>query len=179
MQKRILLLLTLIGIFTSFNCIAENNPLTPPKSLSASSKDESTNWILALLFTGKKVAIQSEMSQLYEDGLQGFVVVPKAANDIKVAIIDKNGIAIQIINLGYIKTPGLAQFKWDGRNSNGSQNMLGFYNLKAHAIIDGKTISLSTAGVSQVTSTSIIDDKLVLNLDGMGGIGLKDVIRIL
>jgi len=130
---------------------------------------------------GKKVEVPSGISPLTkEDGLSGSVLVPGPANNITVTIKNEAGDVVKELALDPASTGGLVEFKWDGVKADGSTAEPGYYKIAATANVDGKQINIDTAGAFRVNSvaTNQMTGELILNVDGLGGIGLKDIIKI-
>lgn len=130
---------------------------------------------------GKRVAVASHTAQLDEkDGLNGSVVVPGEASEITVQVQDENKKVVKTITLP-ASSNGLVDFHWDGKDAEGKMMKDGFYNISAKATIAGKSQEIPTAGFFKVNSVTIDrqNGSLILNLDGMGGLGMDSIIKIL
>ncbi|RDI39957.1 flagellar hook assembly protein FlgD [Aquicella lusitana] len=141
-----------------------------------------TQLLTATQMIGKKVEVPSGISPLTkEEGLSGSVMLPAAATDIKVTIKDEAGKVVKELTLEPAKTGGLVEFKWDGLKDDGTMYDPGYYQISAKAVIDGKETPINTAGAFKIKSvaTNQMTGELILNVDGLGGLGLNDIIKIL
>lgn len=148
--------------------------------LSAMNKDEINTWLLSILMVGKKVEVQSTVSELRSrKGLSGSVLVPQAATNLQVTISDSHT-TYRTINLGNVDAPRLIDFTWDGTLQNGASVSPGTYNISASAMINGTPTTLVTAGDFKVRSVAVDDtNHAILNVHGLGSVTLDDVIKVL
>ncbi|MEO8400427.1 MAG: FlgD immunoglobulin-like domain containing protein [Gammaproteobacteria bacterium] len=131
---------------------------------------------------GKKVQIPSAIAPLVaEEGLSGSVFLPAPATSVSVTIKDATGATVRTIECPASPTGGLLDFKWDGKNSDGKQLNPDFYNISATAMIGGKSIPVHTAGAFTVKSVALNQKTggVILNVDGLGGTDMGDIIKIL
>lgn len=130
---------------------------------------------------GKRVAVASEVSPLSEkDGLKGSIVVPPGVNNVAVNIMDQNNTLVKKMMVP-ITGSGVVDFSWDGKNEAGEAMKPGFYKIAANGQIKGKDESLPTAGFFNVNSVTMDRQSsgVVLNVDGLGGIGMNEIIKYL
>lgn len=180
MMKKIVCLIasTFFATSISYADINSANTVTEFKPVVSKNDDEVKSLIFAFLI-GRKVAVPAVTSALYEhESLSGLVLVSDAASEITVSITDQEGNLLKTMNLGAKKGTGLAEFKWDGCDLNGRLHQPGLYTISAAAVINGKQRKLSTAGIFKVDSISAATNNIVLNLDGVGGVRLQDLVRI-
>lgn len=134
---------------------------------------------------GKKVEYPAPngMTPLSEtDGLAGSALVTSPADNVKVTIKDATGNIVKTINLGSSATTGLVDFKWDGKSDDGkTKYKADFYQVTAEAIVSGKSTPIHTAGSFKVNSVSLNRSTggVNLNVEGIGGIGMSDIVKIL
>lgn len=130
---------------------------------------------------GKKVAVASEVAPLTEkQGLSGSVINPGYATQMAVEIKDSAGRIVKTINLP-ASNPGLVDFHWDGLGSNNEPLPADFYHLSAKAVINGETKEVPTAGIFNVDSVTMDrqTSNVILNVNGLGGTDMNDIIKIL
>lgn len=130
---------------------------------------------------GREVVVASDVSPLSEKtGLNGSVVVPEKAASVTVNIKDKENKVVKTIDLPVSGT-GVVDFHWDGLNANGEPMENAFYSISASANVNGKTEELPTAGYFKVNSVTMDrqTSNVVLNLEGLGGVGVSDIIKFL
>jgi flagellar basal-body rod modification protein FlgD len=140
--------------------------------------------VTASQMIGKKVQVPAEVSPLTsKDGvgyLGGSVVVPASATNVTITIKDKDGKVVKTINKGG-STAGVVDFDWDGKDANDALLPNDFYKISAKAVIGGKERDIPTCGTFQIDSVAMnpANGAVFLNINGLGGIDLGDVIKIL
>lgn len=149
------------------------------KSLSANLG--SSQVLSAAQLVGKKVQVDSDSSTLVEGaGLSSALVLPSNVEKATVTIRDASDNVVRVLDLGP-KNSGMVDFVWDGRDTNNNPMPPGPYKISGTGIVDGDSISVPVTGVFNVSSVSL--DKngkgVLLNLDGLGSVGLDEVIRIM
>jgi flagellar basal-body rod modification protein FlgD len=130
---------------------------------------------------GKKVQVVNELSSLVAgENLKGSVVLPKPVDHISVTIKDMNNRVVKTIELG-ASDSGVVDFSWDGLDASGNASAPGYYKMSASSVINGEAVALPTAGTFQVNSVALDrnGDGVILNLEGIGGVNMKDLIKIL
>lgn len=140
-----------------------------------------TQVLSASQLIGKKVQVPNEMSPLVaNEGLFGSVVLPKDVENVTITIRDLNDKVVKTIELGSSEQ-GVVDFSWDGMDANNNLSAPGFYKISAASLINGANVAIPTAGTFKVNSVAL--DKngngVILNLDGIGGINMKDLIKIM
>jgi flagellar basal-body rod modification protein FlgD len=142
--------------------------------------------VQATQLIGKKVAIVSEKAPLnYSadgkiEGLDGSVILPAASNGATVEIKDANNKVVRTITLP-ASNSGLQDFHWDGMDAEGKPMPKDYYTISAKANINGNTEDVYTAGVFRINSVTMDrqTSQVILNVDGMGGMDMGDIIKIL
>lgn len=130
---------------------------------------------------GKTVAVASDQSPLIENqGLNGSVIVPGNASEITVEIKDKGGNLVKTVNLSGASS-GIVDFHWDGMNSENKPMAPDFYSISAKAKIGGNEQAIYTAGNFKINSVTMDrqNSSVILNVDGLGGMDMSDIIKIL
>jgi flagellar basal-body rod modification protein FlgD len=129
---------------------------------------------------GKHVVIPTSSVPLVKDeGMSGALNVPPGATNIKVSIKDAAGNTIKTVECGSVATGGLVDFKWDGMGDNGKTYDPAFYSISAMANVKDQAISVPTAGAFKVNSVGLDKNGVVLNVDGLGGQSMSQIIKIL
>lgn len=140
---------------------------------------------------GKQVQMLSGQAHMVVSGvdehkvgkLSGSALLQSPATNVKVSITDSSGKTVMTKNLGPCTSAkgGLMDFEWDGKNDKGELQPDGFYGISASAEIDGKTVKLRTAGAFDVKSVAANPEngKLIINVDGLGGRGLSEILKIM
>jgi len=141
--------------------------------------------VSATQLIGKRVAIVSDKSPLETGadgklGLDGSAIVPGNASDITIEIKDSSNKVVKTIKLP-ASSSGVVDFHWDGLDADGKPMPTDFYNISAKATIDGQSKDIYTAGFFKVNSVTMDrqTSTVILNVDGMGGMDMGDIIKIL
>jgi len=161
------------------NLSASHNMELAVKSLNTNLG--ATQVLSASQLVGKKVQVVNEMGSLVEGkGLQGSVVLPKDVDKVTVTIRDLNDKVVKEIEMG-ASTNGVVDFDWNGLDASGNPCASGFYKLSASAVVGGVTAAIPTAGAFTVNSVALgrNGEGVILNLDGVGGVNMSDLIKIM
>jgi flagellar basal-body rod modification protein FlgD len=142
--------------------------------------------VSATQLIGKRVAIASEKSPLVYNadgtpqGLDGSIVLPKASTGCKIEIKDSANKVVATLNLP-ASGSGVQDFHWDGKGADGKPLPADFYTITANAKIDGQDQRVYTAGVFKINSVTMDrqTSAVILNVDGMGGMDMGDIIKIM
>lgn len=152
------------------------------KTVENLSENMGSSQILeAARLVGEHVQVASETCPLVKDeGLKGAVVAPKGVDKVEVTIRDSHDKIVKTINLDVL-SDGVIDFSWDGVDSTGQQMAAGYYKISANTTLDGKSITLPTAGTFKVNSVALdrTGKGVILNVDGLGGVNMKDIIKIM
>lgn len=152
------------------------------KAVATLNNNLGANQVLAASqLVGKKVQVANELSPLVaNEGMKGSVVLPEAADNITVTIRDQNNKVVKTVDLGSSEA-GVADFTWDGLDAENKASAPGFYKMSASAVINGQSVAIPTAGTFNVNSVALDrnGNGVILNLDGIGGMNMKDLIKIL
>ncbi|NMH65537.1 flagellar hook assembly protein FlgD [Shewanella salipaludis] len=130
---------------------------------------------------GRKVLIPSDVgySSSEDPGIKGVISTPAPMQDIKISVEDESG---QLIKTFIVdgREGGNIDVSWDGLDKNGVPVKEGNYSFKASGSVDGKAQELAVSTYSHVSSVSLgtASTGAILNLRGMGGIKLADVLAV-
>lgn len=141
-----------------------------------------TELLHATNMIGKKVEVPSGMSPLVKDeGLSGALLLPGAAKDIKVTIRNDKNEVVKELMLEPTTSGGSVDFYWDGLKDDKTAYDPGYYKISASANINGNGVDLETLGAFKVKSVAsdYKSGEVIINVDALGGIGLKNIIKIL
>ena len=142
---------------------------------------QSSQALQASSMVGRTVVIPSEQAMVdTETGFTGQLVLPTASPAVSVNVYDAAGSLVAGIPLGAQET-GIHEFDWDGLDSSGNPLPAGKYRFEAQASINGESTQLATLLPANVDSVSLgvgHGGEMVLNLAGLGSIGLSDVFTI-
>ncbi|WP_115719249.1 flagellar hook assembly protein FlgD [Gallaecimonas mangrovi] len=135
----------------------------------------------ASTLVGQKVLIPTATGHLNQGGtMTGMVTSKDAAKNVVVRIEDKSGQLIKTINMGDLSS-GNNKIEWDGTTNSGQAAPEGSYTIKASGMVDDKRTDLnvaSYANVESVTLGSASSGGVLLNLKGLGGVKLSDVLEV-
>lgn len=134
---------------------------------------------------GKNVVLESGVSPLVKDPtsgasvMAGSVMVPAASSKVSVTVMDSSGNTVKTIDLGSAGQAGLMDFTWDGMDADGKVLPPDYYHISATANVDGSEVPARTAGSFKVNSVALDQSGVILNVDGLGGKSMGDLIKIL
>ena len=145
------------------------------------SSFQSSQALQASSMVGRTVVFPSDKAMVDPaSGFSGQLVLPQASPNVLVNVYDDAGSMVATVNLGTLET-GIHDFAWDGLDVSGNPLPAGKYKFEAQASINGETTQLATLLPANVDSVSLGVGKggeMVLNLAGLGSIGLSDVFTI-
>jgi flagellar basal-body rod modification protein FlgD len=130
---------------------------------------------------GREVLVPGSIATLAQGGtLSGAVDLPQSSGRVTVNIIDGSGSIVRQINLG-AHGKGLADFQWDGRNTDGTAAAAGVYTVQAQSI-DGNGVASASSTLINATVQSVTmgagQSGLTLSLQGLGDTPFNNVRRI-
>jgi flagellar basal-body rod modification protein FlgD len=131
---------------------------------------------------GKKVQLLNGLSPLSAaEGLGGSVVLPGDCRDVTVTIKDKSDKVVKTIKLGDNPASGLLDFSWNGMDEEGKALNPDFYKISAMATVNGQQTQLATTGTFKINSVGLDtkSDGVIINVDGIGGVKMEEIIKIL
>lgn len=141
-------------------------------SFSANQSLQAVNMIgHSVMVPGSALRLEQGM------GLAG-VDLPQSVDQVTVTIRDAAGSVVRNMDLGS-KPQGIAAFAWDGATDSGDAAADGIYSFSVSALQGSKKIDGSTLAVGQVNSVSPGKDGMLLDVSGLGVIGLTDVKKVL
>jgi flagellar basal-body rod modification protein FlgD len=128
---------------------------------------------------GRSVLLQADQGQLSEDGtISGLVTLDSSTPQMKLGIYDINGALVRSMPMGG-HASGAVSFAWDGLCDDGTMAAPGAYEVRAEALIDGKSTAVPTLIYNDVESVSLSSrGGVLLNLAGVGTAGLSEVYQI-
>lgn len=128
---------------------------------------------------GQKVLIPSDVA--YFDGekpVEGIVSLPQTGQDVAVRIKNEVGEVVHTIDMGQM-SQGQHGFEWDGTLPDGSKAPKGDYVIEASGRIGSEHEALPALSYASVESVSMGGAQgVVLNLESIGRVDLRDVIQI-
>jgi flagellar basal-body rod modification protein FlgD len=152
---------------TSFTTLS--NSLVQNQTMQASS------------LLGNTALVPSSTATLATAGatVTGAVAVPQTTSQVQVDIADSTGNVVQQINLG-AQQAGIANFSWNGTESNGAQAPAGQYTISAqvNGVAAGTNISTYVNGVIQSVTMGSGSTGMYVNVSGQGPVLLSNVAQI-
>lgn len=145
------------------------------------SSFQSSQALQASSLVGRTVVVPTDKAMVDpEAGFTGQLALPQASGAVRVNVYDEAGSVISTINLG-AQEGGIHEFTWDGTDASGNVLPAGKYRFEAQASVNGETVQLATLLPANVDSVSLgvgHGGEMVLNLAGLGSIGLSEVFSI-
>ncbi|PKG56536.1 flagellar hook assembly protein FlgD [Shewanella sp. Choline-02u-19] len=130
---------------------------------------------------GQKVLIPSDTGYISaeEPVIKGVVSTPETIKDLTVRVEDESGQLISTFQVDG-SAGGNVEVTWDGMGKNGEPVAEGSYTLKVTGKVDGKSEELPVSTYAHVTSVSLgtAATGAILNLRGVGGIKISDVLAV-
>ncbi|MEP6545848.1 MAG: flagellar hook capping FlgD N-terminal domain-containing protein [Gammaproteobacteria bacterium] len=152
---------------TSFGTLS--NSMSAGQALQASS------------LLGHQALVNSSTAQLAADGtVTGAVNVPQTTASVMLNIADSGGNIVRSIGLG-AQSAGLANYSWDGKQSNGSQAPAGTYTLSVTYAGQTKTSAAATTlvnGTVESVSMGAGSAGMTLNVAGVGSVAFSSLQQI-
>jgi len=152
---------------TSFSTLS--NSLVGNQALQASS------------LLGNTALVPSSTATLATAGatVTGAVAVPQTTSQVLVDIADSSGKVVQQINLG-AQPAGIANFSWNGTESNGSKAPAGQYAVSAqvNGVAAGTNVGTYINGVIQSVTMGAGTTGMYVNVAGQGPVLLSNVEQI-
>ncbi|WP_035385435.1 flagellar hook assembly protein FlgD [Ferrimonas futtsuensis] len=129
---------------------------------------------------GQKVLIPSDKA--VSDGaspVTGVISTPSGAQNMTMKVKDGAGQIVRTFEVP-VGNGGNVDFSWDGRNADGDALPEGTYSFTAEALVGGKTDTLPVFTYGHVSSVTLggANYDTVLNLRGVGGVKLSDVLAV-
>ncbi len=134
----------------------------------------------AAALVGRQVMVPVDMALMEPgQGQWGAADLAGSASDVVISVHDQSGALVRQMSLGP-RAPGLAEFRWDGRDDAGELAQAGVYEFRAQAHGAGRAEALGVYLAAGVDSVSLgnRDGSLTLHVDGLGEIDFSKVRRI-
>ena len=152
---------------TSFNGLSTS--LTSSQAMQASS----------LLGTQAMVTSSTASTTTAGTPVTGAVAVPQTTSSVIVNVLDSTGSLVKQISLGAQAT-GVANFTWDGTESNGSKAPAGTYSLAATVagVASSTPVTTYVSGTVDSVTMGAGGSGLTLNVAGVGSVPFANVEQI-
>lgn len=146
---------------------------------SMSTSLQSYQALQASTLVGRSVLLSSDSGLLDEGGsVEGMINLTSSTQQLNLGIYDQSGALVRREYMG-MQSSGTVPFEWDGLGDDGAPVAAGVYEVRAEALVDGKTAAMETLVYSDVESVSISSrGGVLLNLAGIGSADLSDVYQI-
>ncbi|WP_150300391.1 flagellar hook assembly protein FlgD [Pseudomonas profundi] len=142
---------------------------------------QSSQALQASSLVGRSVIVPTMNAMVdTQEGIEGQLALTQRSDNVSVNVYDEKGSLVSNVNMG-AKEAGMLDFKWDGKNGSGETLPAGKYKFEAQASINGENKQLATLLPANVDSVSLgmgQGGEMVLNLAGLGSIGLSEVLTI-
>lgn len=149
--------------------------------LNLNSVMSSSQALQASGLVGRKVLIPSDTGAITPESseIKGVVSTPEKIDTITIRIEDEAGQLIKTFDIDG-SAGGNVDVAWDGLDKNGEPVAEGSYSIKASGKVDGQSQDLPVSTYAHVTSVSLgtAATGAILNLRGIGGIKLSDVLAV-
>lgn len=126
---------------------------------------------------GHEVLVDGSALQLAAGVAGGAAQLPQTADQVTVKIYDANGNVVQTLALGE-QSAGIVEFVWDGSDSAGQTLADGKYSFTVTATADGEYVEATPLSLATVGSVAVQGGTVLLELPGMGEVGLDQVHQI-
>ncbi|GGB50240.1 flagellar hook assembly protein FlgD [Shewanella inventionis] len=130
---------------------------------------------------GRKVLIPSDTGAISAESssMNGVISTPSAIDTISVSVQDATGQVIKTFTVDG-SAGGNIDVSWDGLDKDGLPVEEGLYSIKASGKVDGESQDLAVSTYAHVSSVSLgtTATGAILNLRGVGGIKLSDVLAV-
>lgn len=171
---------------TMMQQISQLTGLSSAQSLAKSIESLKSSMGTSQLFeashlVGKEVQLLSGSFELGDKNkATGSVLVPNAVESVQVEISDKLGNVVRKLNLN-ATSEGVLDFEWDGLDESGKALPQDFYKIAATSNIGGQSIKMHTAGAFKVNSVALDREtgKVILNVNGLGGVSMDELVKIM
>lgn len=127
---------------------------------------------------GKHVLVPGNTLPLSGGQALGGAMLPEAADQVTVSVLDGSGNVIQSQQLGP-RDAGNVAFSWDGKRSDGAQLPDGTYTFRVEALRGGNKVNTTALQVGMVNAVVRSNGGFLLDLGALGNVSYKDVQQIL
>jgi flagellar basal-body rod modification protein FlgD len=162
--------------------MAQFSTVTGIQQLNTTMKDMATqiseNQIATVAsFAGKTVLVPGTTALSDSTGaISGAIDLPNSVSSLSVQVQDETGTVVKTIELG-ANPAGLVGFSWDGMDANGKPVGKSSYNLKATAVVGGKSVAQSTDVYAPITEVPIpaAGAAQTFKVGGVGTVNMTDI----
>jgi flagellar basal-body rod modification protein FlgD len=127
---------------------------------------------------GKSVMVPGNQLALSKGVAYGGINLAKAADNVKIHILDSTGKEIQVESLGAQKA-GVLDFAWDGKLTDGTTAADGNYKFKVEATQGGKSVTVDALQIGTVSALVRTSSGFQLDLGSLGTFDFANVQQVL
>lgn len=171
---------TMIAQMASFSTVDGIGKLNK-EILNLNAVMTSSQALQASGLVGRKVLVPSDTGVISAEdtSIKGVISSPTKIDSVKVSIEDESGQVIKTFTVDGSEG-GNIDVTWDGLDKDGKPVDPGKYMIKANGIVEGKAQDLAVSTYAHVSSVSLGASQTgpILNLRGIGGILLSDVLAV-
>ena len=131
----------------------------------------------AVSMIGKGVLVNGESLRLEDNIAIAGIDLPQSVDELVVSIQDSSGITIRNMSLGP-QSEGVNTFVWDGVTDSGTAAVNGSYSFSVSAKQGDKDITATTLALGTVSSVSPDEKGAILDVSGLGLVGMSDIKKI-
>lgn len=152
------------------------------KSVDQLKSNLGTSQVLeAAHLVGKEIQVLSDKLQLKNNQeAKGAIIIPPGTEEVALTIRDHSGMPIKTFKLN-APSEGVLDFSWDGLDEKMNRMPPDFYKIDAKYLSGDQEITLNTASTLRVNSVAFdkVNNNVILNVEGLGGTPINNVIKIL
>lgn len=136
---------------------------------------QSSQALQASSLVGRTVIVPTDQAVVdTSESFKASLLLPTSSSNVFVNVTDSSGSAVARIDMG-AQEAGNVSFIWDGKDSDGNIMAPGKYTFEAQASYEDGNKGLYTMLPANVDSVTLGGSELMLNLAGLGSVGLSSV----
>lgn len=132
----------------------------------------------AVNMIGRAVLATGDALQLSKGVAAGGFELEKAADTVKVSVLDSAGTVVRVLDVGK-SDPGVSVFSWDGKKTDGTAAADGQYSFVVNATQKGSKVTATSLALGEVTSVVMDKAGSKLSTSNLGLIDLADVRQVM
>jgi len=132
----------------------------------------------AVNMIGHAVLATGDALQLSSSVAAGGFDLEKAADTVKVSVLDSAGTVVRVLDVGESDS-GVSVFSWDGKKTDGTTAADGQYSFVVNATQKGSKVTATSLALGEVTSVVMDKTGAMLSTSNLGLIDLSDVRQVM
>ncbi len=132
----------------------------------------------AVNMIGRTVLATGNALQLSSSAAAGGFELEKAADTVKVSVLDSAGTVVRVLDVGESDS-GVSVFSWDGKKTDGTTATDGQYSFVVNATQKGSKVTATGLALGEVTSVVMDKAGAKLSTSNLGLIDLSDVRQVM